>query len=53
MSYGFLQVLASGRGYSSRLQLFVDALVHEFGAFIEIFARAPFFDPHPAFSCGA
>jgi hypothetical protein len=53
MSYGFLEVLASGRGYTSRLQLFVDALVYEFGAFIEIFVRAAFFGPHPAFSCCA
>jgi hypothetical protein len=52
-SYGFREVLASGRGYTSRLQLFVDALVHEFGAFIEIFVRAAFFGPHPAFTCCA
>ena len=45
--------LTSGGGYTSRLQLFVDALVHKFGAFIEIFVRAAFFGPHPAFSCCA
>ena len=49
----FWRSLASGRGYTSRLQLFVDALVHEFGALIEIFVRAAFFGPHPAFSCSA
>jgi hypothetical protein len=49
----FCRSSAPGRGYASRLQLFVDALVHDFGALIEIFVRAAFFGPHPAFSCSA
>ena len=49
----FWRSLASGRGYTSRLQLFVDAPVHEFGALIEIFVRAAFFGPHPTFSRSA
>jgi hypothetical protein len=53
MSGGFPEISGSGRGYTRRLQLFVDALVDEFSAFIEIFVRVGLLGSHPAFPCCA
>lgn len=53
MSQGFFEASGPGRGRPGRLHFFVDALVDELGAFIEIFVRVALLRPHPAFPCRA